>query len=87
MPQTVYNKAMLIPREAGTSRIRRPASFYTDFRASQTADYVTQKQAAITGPAKSLTNTKLCSCTTSALTPRTTGCKVCSKTPVHNRIQ
>lgn len=87
MPQTIYNKAMLIPRDVGTSRIRRPASFYTDFRASQTADFVTQKQTVTSGPAKTLTNTKLCNCTSTTLTPRLTGCKVCSKTPVHNRIQ
>lgn len=87
MPQTIYNKAMLIPRDVGTSRIRRPASFYTDFRASQTADFVTQKQTATSGPAKTLTDTKLCDCTSTTLTPRLTGCQICSKTPVHKRIQ
>ena len=87
MPQTIYNKAMLIPRDVGTSRIRRPASFYTDFRASQTADFVTQKQTATSGPAKTLTDTRLCDCSKTTLTTRLTGCQVCSKTPVHNRIQ
>lgn len=87
MPQTIYNKAMLIPRDVGTSRIRRPASFWTDYRASQTADYVTQKQTVSTNPSKTLTSAKVCTCTTTTLTPRLTGCKVCSKTPVHNRIQ
>lgn len=87
MPRTIYSPAMLIPRDVGTSRIRRPASFYTDFRASQTADFVTQKQTSTDGPAKTLTDTKLCNCTSTTLTPRLTGCKVCSKTPVHNRIQ
>lgn len=181
MPQTVYNKAMLIPREAGTSRIRRPASFWTDFRASQTVDYVTQSQVVSiksSNPSKELRLNKLCKCSTvtktindvdfniifldpsqtldgfyigapivfsnmfsngtiikngitfyivgfssspsnnfsisqtpggpiinpltdgvdvgggiatitasTTLAPRTTGCKVCSKTPVHNRIQ
>lgn len=92
MPQTIYNKAMLIPRDVGTSRIRRPASFYTDFRASQTADFVTQAQVINSADrslisAKSLTKTKLCDCSTSTLTTRTTACKVCSTTPVHNRIQ
>jgi len=30
--------------EFGTSKIRRPASFWTDYRASQTADYVLERQ-------------------------------------------
>lgn len=62
MPQTIYSPAMLIPRDVGTSRIRRPASFYTDFRASQTADFVTQKQRVITNPGKDLDVYKVCGC-------------------------
>jgi hypothetical protein len=87
MPRTIYSPAMLIPRDVGTSRIRRPASFWTDFRASQTADFITQKQTSTSGPAKTLTDTRLCDCSKTTLTTRRTGCKVCSKTPVHKRIQ
>jgi hypothetical protein len=88
MPQTLYNKAMLISRDVGTSKIRRPASSWTDYKASQTADFVLQKQTATTGTSQTLTQTKLCSCTSASLVmPRLTGCKVCSTTPVHNRIQ
>lgn len=88
MPRTVYSKAMLIPRDVGTSKIRRPASSWTDYKASQTADFVLQKQTATTGTSQTLTQTKLCSCTSASLVmPRLTGCKVCSTTPVHNRIQ
>ena len=90
MPQTLYNKAMLISRDVGTSKIRRPASSWTDFRASQTADFVLQRQTATSGIAQTLTATKLCDCSTKVLTDavnKTIGCKVCSTTPVHNRIQ
>jgi hypothetical protein len=91
MPQTVYSKAMLISRDVGTSKIRRPASSWTDYRASQTADFVLQSQAATSGTSQTLTVTKLCracdNTPTSTLTTRLTGCKVCSTTPVHNRIQ
>lgn len=87
MPQTVYSTPMLIKKDVGTSKIRRPASSWTDYRASQTADFVLQKQTATTGTSQTLTQTKLCDCTPSTLTTRLTGCKVCSTTPVHTRIQ
>jgi hypothetical protein len=88
MPQTVYSTPMLIKKDVGTSKIRRPASNWIDFKASQTADFVLQKQTATTGTSQTLTQTKLCSCTSASLVmPRLTGCKVCSTTPVHIRIQ
>jgi hypothetical protein len=41
-PQQPRSQALLIPYEgAGTHRILRPASSWTDFVASQTADYIT----------------------------------------------
>jgi hypothetical protein len=49
--------------EFGTSKIRRPASFWTDYRASQTADYVLESQDSQT-KSRSLTATKLCCLTT-----------------------
>lgn len=45
--------------EFGTSKVRRPASFWTDFRASQTADYVLESQNANT-KSRSLTANVLC---------------------------
>lgn len=88
MPRTIYSPAFLIPRDVGTSKIRRPASNWTDYVASQTADFVTHAGGnGITSNANTLSVTKLCSCVTSTLGTRTTGCKVCSSTPVHNRIQ
>ena len=60
--QRPYGQGLLIPYEgAGTSRILRPASKWTDFVASRTADFVTQAQSATNPNADVLTRTKLCS--------------------------
>jgi len=45
--------------EFGTSKIRRPASFWTDYRAAVTSDYVTERQDSNT-KSRSLTATKVC---------------------------
>ena len=49
--------------EFGTSKIRRPASNYTDYRASQTSDFVLESTNSSTG-AKILTQTRICDCST-----------------------
>ena len=49
--------------EFGTSKIRRPASSWTDYIASQTADYVLEKQDVET-KSRSLDATKACDCST-----------------------
>jgi hypothetical protein len=47
-PQQPRNQSLLIPYEgAGTHRILRPASNWTDFVASQTADYIITDLAAV----------------------------------------
>lgn len=51
--------------EFGTSKIRRPASSYTDYIAAQTADYVLESTTN-TLIAKSLTINKICSCVKSS---------------------
>jgi hypothetical protein len=89
-PQQPYNSAIHVHPVVGTSKIRRPASLWTDYMASQSADFVLQSQQSINGTSQKLTVYKVCkSCgqDTSTLTPRITGCKTCSTTPVHNRIQ
>lgn len=48
--------------EFGTSKIRRPASFWTDYRASQTADYVLERQDSET-KSRSLDINNMCGCT------------------------
>jgi len=52
--------------EFGTSKIRRPASMFTDYVASQTADYVLEAPSGECGVAKALTIKKVCRCDTSS---------------------
>jgi hypothetical protein len=52
--------------EFGTSKIRRPASMFTDYVASQTADYVLEAPSGECGVAKALTIKKVCTCDTSS---------------------
>ena len=63
--QMPYGKALLIPYEgAGTSKILRPASNWTDFVASQTGDFITVSQNSNSGVAirgVTQTQTKICS--------------------------
>jgi hypothetical protein len=51
--------------EFGTSRIRRPASNYIDYTASQVADYIVQSSTGTCGVGQSLTATRVCSCSLS----------------------
>jgi hypothetical protein len=60
----------------GTSKIRRPASIYTDYIASQVADYPTQSSLNET---VTVTINKLCDCATSSYTKQGTCCVVKSK--------
>lgn len=76
-PQTRYGAALLIPYDgAGTSRILRPASKWTDFVAAGRADFVTQTRSPTTN-ATSLNLTTMCGCTTSALTTSVGLCRSC----------
>ena len=63
--------------EFGTSKIRRPASGYTDYIASQTADYVIETTDS-TLIAKSLTIHKICKCGTSSAIKHNGVCVKCS---------
>jgi hypothetical protein len=58
---SVKNNRHVYP-EFGISKIRRPASHYTDYIASQKADFILEKTNALTG-AKILSQTRICSCT------------------------
>lgn len=78
--QTPRNPSLLIPYEGnGTSGILRPASKWTDFVASRTADYVIQSRAvAPDGTALNgnvLRRTTLCNCTTTVLDTKTGVCR------------
>ena len=48
--------------EFGTPKVRRPASFYTDYRASQTADYIIQSTNSSNLIGKDLAQVWLCDC-------------------------
>jgi hypothetical protein len=76
--KTPYGTALMIPYDgAGTSRILRPASKWTDFVAARTADFVTQAQNTQNPNAFVLTKTKLCNCSTETLLPRVGLCRLC----------
>lgn len=81
--QLPYNPSTLIKPVVGTSRIRRTASQWSDYVASQTADFVTSKNTGLNGNALSVT--RLCDCSTAALPVRLANCARCSVF-VHNSI-
>uniref|UniRef100_A0A6C0KC84 Uncharacterized protein n=1 Tax=viral metagenome TaxID=1070528 RepID=A0A6C0KC84_9ZZZZ len=73
--QWPYGTSLLIPKDVGTGKIRRPASMWTDYRASQTADFVLQR--ANNGGGFVLTDTNLCDCSTTTVSVKRTGCSKC----------
>jgi hypothetical protein len=82
--QTPYTLSSLIKPVIGTGTTRRPASMWTDYRASQTGDFVTRANTGLNGFALSVT--KLCSCTKTSLTTRRANCAKCAVF-VHKSIQ
>lgn len=76
-PQIAYNRSLLIHKTVGTGRIRRPASNWTDYVASQTVDFILPSQEAITGTSVKNIQTKLCSCVSTTVTTKITNCKTC----------
>jgi hypothetical protein len=79
------NGAINVFPVVGTSKIRRPASNWTDYVASQTADYLTYSQGALHTTSVVRKQTKLCSCTTTTLNTKTGICTQCNQT-THVRI-
>jgi hypothetical protein len=65
-PRSEPESGRRVYTEFGTSKIRRPASNYTDYVASQTADYVLETPSATCGVGKDLTINKICKCATSS---------------------
>ena len=70
----------------GTSKIRRTASNWTDYIASQTADYVLTSQTATTSPSVTNTRVKLCDCTSTTLSTKNGVCSKCNGAFTHVRI-
>lgn len=79
------NSAIKVFPVVGTSKIRRTASNWTDYVASQNADYVLRSQATLNGTSVKRTLTKLCSCTTTVVDTKTGICTQCNQT-THVRI-
>ena len=79
------NGAINVFPVVGSSKIRRPASNWTDYVASQTADYLTYSQGAVNTTSVVRTQTKLCGCTTTTLNTKTGICTKCNQT-THVRI-
>lgn len=71
----------------GTSKIRRPASSWTDYVASQTADFILSSQTATTGTAVKNTVTKLCDCSSTTLTTKTGNCTKCNALGTFARLR
>ena len=65
-PRTELESGRRVYTEFGTSKIRRPASNYTDYVASQSADYVMETTSGACGVGKNLTINKICKCATSS---------------------
>jgi hypothetical protein len=79
------NGAINVFPVVGTSNIRRTASNWTDYVASQTADYVLRSQNAVNTTSVKRTLVKLCSCTSTTLSTKQGICTQCNQT-THVRI-
>ena len=79
------NGAINIFPVVGTSKIRRTASNWTDFVASQTADYVLSSQNGLNQTSVKNTINKVCTCTTTTLSTKNGVCGKCNAT-THVRI-
>jgi len=101
-PNPIFNKDVVPPQSSqleihnssainvfpvvGTSKIRRTASSWTDYVASQTADYVLSGQAGLHRTSVVNKQTKLCSCATpTTLSTKPGICTKCNQT-THVRI-
>ena len=85
--QTPYSVPMLTPRHTGSSRIRRTTTQWTDHIASQKFDYVSKKMDSTNTNAQDVYNTVLCTCVTTALGTKTTGCHRHCGVYTHKTIQ
>jgi hypothetical protein len=64
----------------GTSKVRRTASNWVDYIASQTSDFVVTSQNSSTNPGVRNTVTKLCNCSPPSYSVKKTGqCRICNQ--------
>jgi hypothetical protein len=87
VPQFIpgLNGAINVFRTVGTSKVRRTASSWTDYVASQTADFVLTSQAATTSTSVTNTVTKLCDCATPPYSVKKLG--ICTKCNVTTHVR
>lgn len=85
--QLPYSLPIHSYKVVGTSKIRRTASAWTDYRASQTADYVLPHVFQNVSPSSNanLGVTRLCDCSTEPLQVKQTQCTKCV-VPTHVRL-
>lgn len=84
-PRTEVETGRRVHTEVGGSKIRRPASNFTDYIASQTVDYVLEKPAGSCGAGKALTVHKICTCDTSSAIKHNGLCRSCTHDRIVNR--
>jgi len=76
-PSVIPKTGRRVFTEFGTSKIRRPASSYTDYAASRSADYVLESYNR--GSGKTLVGNRLCNCTTFDPVNHTNKCTKCGR--------
>lgn len=79
------NAAIKVYPVVGTSKIRRPASNWTDYVASQSADYILSSQSGLHKTSVVNKETKVCSCATTTVHTKEGICTKCNLT-THVRI-
>jgi hypothetical protein len=84
-PRTEVKTGRRVYTEVGGSKIRRPASNWTDYIASQKADYVLETPAGSCGAGKALTIHKVCRCDTSSAIKHKGVCVSCTHDRIVNR--
>ena len=86
-PQLPYHLPIHSYKVVGTSKIRRSASNWIDYKASQTGDYVVPYVFQDMSPSSEakLAVIRLCDCSTTPLEVKYTGCTKCV-VPTHVRI-
>jgi len=74
-----YGTALLIPRDVGGSKIRRTASDYTNSVDARVTDYYFKSQGVGNNVNTKFMRTRLCTCVTAEMQPKTGLCVACTK--------
>ena len=74
-----YGTALLIPRDVGGSKFRRTASDYTNSVDARVTDYFFKSQGVGNNVNTKFMRTRLCTCATAEMQPKTGLCVACTK--------